>query len=86
MKSRGSRPGKDREATSQPGQVNLPLLRGTPEVVAERLEVYREAGINHIFASFGFPGLPHEKVLRSIEMFATEVMPHFKKADVGVAS
>ena len=76
---------KDREASSR-GQASLPLLRGTPEVVAKGLEVYRETGINHIFASFGFPGLPHEKVLRSIEMFATEVMPQFKNVDVGVAS
>ena len=41
-----------------------------------------DAGINHIFGGFGFPGLPHEKVMRSIELFATEVMPHFREAPV----
>ena len=57
-------------------------LRGTPEVVAERLEQVREQGINHVFGFFGFPGLPHEKILRSIEMFAKEVMPKFREEPV----
>ena len=48
-------------------------------MVAERLEQVRAQGINHIFSSFGFPGLPHEKFIRSIEMFASEVMPNFKE-------
>jgi hypothetical protein len=26
--------------------------------------------------------LPHEKVMRSIELFAKEVMPHFREAPV----
>ena len=68
---------RDREMREGAG---FPPLRGTPEVVAERLEVMRESGINRIFGSFGFPGLPQEKVLRSIEMFASQVMPHFREA------
>jgi hypothetical protein len=51
-------------------------------VVAERLKETQEAGINHVFGNFGFAGLPHWKVMRSIELFATEVMPHFKEAPV----
>ena len=50
---------------------------GTPEVVCERLEVLRSKGINRIFGKFGAAGLEQEKWLRSIEMFATEVMPEF---------
>ena len=71
---------RDRELAGQPGYDVLPTLRGTPEVVAERIEEVRGLGINHIFGYFGFPGLPHEKVMRSIEMFATEVMPRFRDA------
>jgi alkanesulfonate monooxygenase SsuD/methylene tetrahydromethanopterin reductase-like flavin-dependent oxidoreductase (luciferase family) len=71
---------KDRERALDPGHAGLPPLRGTPEVVRERLTLVQEQGINRIFGSFGFPGLPHEKVMRSIEMFATQVMPHFRAA------
>ena len=39
---------------------------------------------NRIFSNFGFPGLPHDKTKRSLELFATEVMPHFKEAPARV--
>ena len=45
--------------------------------MCERLEVLRSKGINRIFGKFGAAGLEQEKWLRSIEMFATEVMPEF---------
>ena len=61
----------DRERAQDPGHAGLPPLRGTPDVVIERLKIVQEQGIHRIFGSFGFPGLPHDKVLRSIEMFAT---------------
>ena len=72
----------DRNRRDDPGHAGLPPLRGTPDVVIERLKATQDAGINHIFGAFGFPGLPHEKVMRSIELFATEVMPHFREAPV----
>ena len=75
---------KDRDRRDDPGHAGLPPLRGTPEVVIERLKQTQEAGINHVFGNFGFPGLPHEKVLRSIELFATQVMPHFQDVPAGV--
>jgi hypothetical protein len=50
--------------------------------VVEQLKQTQEAGINHVFCSFGFAGLPHAKMMRSLELFATEVMPHFKEAPV----
>ena len=64
------------------GEAPMPRLFGTPEVVSEGLEKIRESGFNHVFGSFEFPGLPHEKALRSIEMFATQVMPNFREAPV----
>ena len=72
----------DRERRDDPGHAGLPPLRGTPEVVIERIKQTQAQGINHIFGSFGFPGLPHEKVMRSIQLFATEVMPHFQEVSV----
>ena len=73
---------KDRDRRDDPGHAGLPPLRGTPEVVVERLKETQAAGINHVFGAFGFPGLPHEKVMRSIELFSTQVMPHFQEAKV----
>ena len=61
----------------------LPLI-GTPEVVAERLEILRSKGLNRLFSSFGAAGLPQEKTLRSIEMFAKEVIPNFVQEPVEV--
>jgi alkanesulfonate monooxygenase SsuD/methylene tetrahydromethanopterin reductase-like flavin-dependent oxidoreductase (luciferase family) len=73
---------RDRERRDDPGHAGLPPLRGTPEVVIERLQQVQAAGIEHIFGAFGFPGLPQWKVLRSIELFCTEVLPHFRAASV----
>ena len=73
---------RDRDRRDDPGHAGLPPLRGTPEVVIERLKQTQEAGINHVFGNFGFAGLPHKKVMRSIELFATHVMPHFQDAPV----
>ena len=73
---------KDRDRRDDPGHGGLPPLRGTPEVVTERLKQTQAAGIDHVFGAFGFPGLPHEKVLRSIELFATKVMPNFREVRV----
>lgn len=73
---------QDRDRRDDPGHAGLPPLRGTPEVVVERLRHTQEAGINHVFGAFGFPGLPHEKVMRSIELFASQVMPQFREVPV----
>ena len=51
---------RDREmATEATRTAGLPKLHGTPQVVAERLELIRGLGVNHIFSNFGFPGLAH---------------------------
>ena len=42
-------------------------------------EALRDAmGINHFNASFWFGDMEHDKVLRSMRLFAEEVMPRFK--------
>jgi len=76
----------DRDRRDDPGHAGLPPLRGTPEVVIERIKQTQDAGINHIFGNFGFPGLPHDKMMRSIELFATQVMPYFQDAKAKVPS
>ena len=65
---------QDREIASTSGTRRL---SGTPDMVIEQVEKFRAQGINHIFGWFGFPGMPHDKVMRSIDLFATKVMPAF---------
>jgi len=75
---------RDRERRDDPGHAGLPPLRGTPEVIIERLKQVQGAGVERIFGAFGFPGLPQWKVLRSIELFCTEVLPHFREVEAPV--
>jgi alkanesulfonate monooxygenase SsuD/methylene tetrahydromethanopterin reductase-like flavin-dependent oxidoreductase (luciferase family) len=54
---------------------------GTPEQV--RAEVARhieESGANYFIGRFCFGSLGHEQAMRSIDLFAREVMPHFRPA------
>jgi alkanesulfonate monooxygenase SsuD/methylene tetrahydromethanopterin reductase-like flavin-dependent oxidoreductase (luciferase family) len=76
---------QNREQRDDPGHAGLPPLRGTPDVIIERLQQVKEEGVERIFGAFGFPGLPQWKVLRSIELFCTEVLPHFREAPVAVS-
>ena len=55
-------------------------------MVIERIKQTQAAGINHIFGNFGFAGLPHDKVMRSIELFTTQVMPHFQETTASTPS
>lgn len=51
---------------------------GTPDQVYDQICRYRdEVGITHFNCSFWSGDMPHEKVLRSMERFAAEVMPRF---------
>ena len=43
-----------------------------------KVERYRRAGLDHFIALMQADRIPHEKVLRSIELFATRVIPHFR--------
>lgn len=51
-------------------------LRGTPEQLIEALNVYRNAGIDHIALQFMVPRWPDR--VEQIERFASEVMPHVR--------
>ncbi|MCH8283218.1 MAG: LLM class flavin-dependent oxidoreductase [Chloroflexi bacterium] len=51
---------------------------GGPERGIERIQRLRDAGIEHVLLGFSFGGLPYDKVRRSMELFAREVMPRFK--------
>ncbi|MEE1556059.1 MAG: LLM class flavin-dependent oxidoreductase, partial [Alphaproteobacteria bacterium] len=49
---------------------------GTPEHVAERIITYaQEAQTNHWMAEMKFGGMNHEDTMRSMRLFAQEVIP-----------
>ena len=52
---------------------------GTPEECVRRIRrLQEEHNIQYFGANMGFGGLAHSKVMRSMELFAKEVMPHFR--------
>lgn len=53
-------------------------LFGTPDHVAGRIEGLRKAGVENLIFFVNYGGFEHRKVLDSLELFATRVMPLFK--------
>ena len=45
--------------------------------MTKRVAELRDSGLTYIFGSFGFPGMPREKIMRAIDLFGREVMPNF---------
>jgi alkanesulfonate monooxygenase SsuD/methylene tetrahydromethanopterin reductase-like flavin-dependent oxidoreductase (luciferase family) len=54
------------------------LIFGSPDTVAAHIEQMREMGVGQVLCWMNFGGLPPDKVRRSMELFAREVMPHFR--------
>src|SRR3989454_535811 len=52
---------------------------GTPEIVAEKIyRMTQYVGVTYLNCTFNLGQIPHHKVMRSMELFATRVMPHFR--------
>ncbi len=52
-------------------------LAGSPHAVHEYMEEYLASGANYFVCSFQWGDLTHEQAMRSVELFATEVMPRY---------
>lgn len=52
-------------------------IGGTPATVRAEIERLGDAGVPELMIAFGRGDIPHERVVRSMELFATEVMPAF---------
>lgn len=50
---------------------------GTPEQCTAQIKWLQEQGIEYFGCNFAMGGIPHKKVMRSMELFASEVMPVF---------
>jgi alkanesulfonate monooxygenase SsuD/methylene tetrahydromethanopterin reductase-like flavin-dependent oxidoreductase (luciferase family) len=57
---------------------NSMIIVGDPEHCIQRLKVYREANIDLILCLMQLYTIPHEKVLESIRLFGTHVIPYFR--------
>ena len=51
---------------------------GTPEQCVSKIREFQEQGIEYFGCNFDFGGMAQEKVLRSMRLFAEEVMPYFR--------
>jgi alkanesulfonate monooxygenase SsuD/methylene tetrahydromethanopterin reductase-like flavin-dependent oxidoreductase (luciferase family) len=60
------------------------LLVGTPDHVAEKIaELQSELDLEHLLLWTTHPGLRHRNAMRSLELFATKVMPRFTSSRNG---
>lgn len=68
----------------QPEAIHENLMFGTPDEVITKLRRYEALGIDQFCLSASF-GLPHATAMRSLELFAKEVMPHFVEKSTHLA-
>jgi alkanesulfonate monooxygenase SsuD/methylene tetrahydromethanopterin reductase-like flavin-dependent oxidoreductase (luciferase family) len=55
------------------------LVIGTPDTVIRQITRIKElVGISHFNCSFWFGDIEHPRILKSMELFAREVMPAFR--------
>ena len=57
------------------------VLVGTPATIRENIEGFRDVGVTQILCGTQYPGITQEQALRSIRLFAEEVMPGFLGAE-----
>jgi alkanesulfonate monooxygenase SsuD/methylene tetrahydromethanopterin reductase-like flavin-dependent oxidoreductase (luciferase family) len=53
---------------------------GSPDTVARHIEAMQALGVGQVLCWMNFGGLPQDKIRRSMELFAWEVMPRFRDA------
>ena len=56
-------------ASGEASRTDVPQLFGSPDTVAKQVQALRDQGVEHIFGRFTIPGVPFERVQRSLELF-----------------
>jgi alkanesulfonate monooxygenase SsuD/methylene tetrahydromethanopterin reductase-like flavin-dependent oxidoreductase (luciferase family) len=51
------------------------IIIGTPEECLEKIIRYDEVGVDQLLCYVQFGDLPHDKVMRNLELLAREVIP-----------
>ena len=54
------------------------LAFGSPDTVARHIAYMRDLGVGQVLCWMNFGGLPQDKIRRSMDLFAREVMPRFR--------
>ena len=54
------------------------VIVGDVDECARKVERYQRAGLDHFIALMQADRIPHDKVMRSIELFGKEIIPRFK--------
>jgi alkanesulfonate monooxygenase SsuD/methylene tetrahydromethanopterin reductase-like flavin-dependent oxidoreductase (luciferase family) len=54
-------------------------LIGGPETVRRKVQAYYDLGVDHLI-TYAHMGQPHDQIMRSMDLFAREVMPEFRHA------
>jgi len=68
---------QQRPGRANPNRLGGVALAGSPAAVREYMDEYLTTGANYFVCSFQWGDLTHEQAMRSIELFATEVMPAY---------
>ena len=68
-----------------PGEIAAGVMAGSPESIRTFMEEYAGTGANYMLCAFQWGNLTHAQAMRSIELWATEIMPHYRRqpAEVG---
>jgi alkanesulfonate monooxygenase SsuD/methylene tetrahydromethanopterin reductase-like flavin-dependent oxidoreductase (luciferase family) len=56
------------------------VVAGPPSSIREYMDAYLETGANYFVCSFQWGSLTHEQAMQSIELFVSEIMPHYTDA------
>jgi alkanesulfonate monooxygenase SsuD/methylene tetrahydromethanopterin reductase-like flavin-dependent oxidoreductase (luciferase family) len=62
------------------------IIVGTPEMCLEKMRRYEEAGVDQLLCYVQFGALPHDKVMRSLELLGTKVIPELEARGHQVAA
>ena len=71
-----------RQRRRLPGEIAGGVMAGSPDSIRRFMDEYLATGANYIVCSFQWGDLSHEQAMRSIELWATEVMPHVAALEV----
>ncbi|HZU76474.1 MAG TPA: LLM class flavin-dependent oxidoreductase, partial [Dehalococcoidia bacterium] len=63
-----------------PGEIAAGVMAGSPESVRVFMDEYARTGANYMVCSFQWGNLTHAQAMRSIELWATEIMSHYQRA------
>ena len=82
VQSRRLNPGGLQHTAGRGAGAGFGVIAGSPETIREYMEEYVSTGANYFVASFQWGSLTHEQTMRSLELFSTEIMPHYMDTPV----